>query len=254
MRTEALLLLVLLANTGVQAQRPSPDEEVRQDMLHQGIPAPPGFMTDCEYTFSRGTAEQYCFGNAGQEAAAMEFYRERLRSKGWTLVDQRRSGDSRLAKRWEVTTWLRLQCEGRVAASKLVTVSTEPPYDGRPGSQVSVSWSGDAGGYGREVPGLCQLLRIARDPKLSVAEKKAKAKVVQSSIGRESFATLLRSVPMYDADTKTVMTFDTWSRRLGQTGYDQDAPVNQDPVGATVSMFFDSSPENIRRQFHLSSR
>lgn len=91
-----------------------------------------------------------------------------------------------------------------------------------------------------------------KDPNLSESQKRDKIRVYQRTYGEEVVALVIRLVPIYQGDGK-FQSFDSWSRDLSSSygsSYD-NTPFNSDPVGSTLSIFFDSSLENITEQFGL---
>jgi hypothetical protein len=92
------------------------------------------------------------------------------------------------------------------------------------------------------------------DPHLSESEKKEQMRVYQRTYGEEIVTTVMRYIPVYQ-ENGTFTSFDSWARGF-TSEYDSSpgtSPFESDPVGSTMSIFFDSSPENITEQLGLDS-
>ena len=104
---------------------------------------------------------------------------------------------------------------------------------------------------------------VKRDTKLMAAYNRAKTvmtdgsntddsrrrelRMLQDEVGQETLTLVLRYVPVVDAETGKVETFDNYMRDLASSyGSGGDAPIDRDPVGATMRIFFDPSPETIQ--------
>jgi len=98
--------------------------------------------------------------------------------------------------------------------------------------------------------------RIASSSSYSPREKKEKIRVVQNSVSHEVFTTAIRKLPI--ADNGKFVTFDTYMRKQATSSKSRHSssrssstPVERDPVGAGMSIFFDSSAGNIKKQLGL---
>ena len=93
-----------------------------------------------------------------------------------------------------------------------------------------------------------------QDPYLTESQKKQQIRVYQRTYGEELVATVIRYVPVYQ-ENGTFTSFDTWSKGFtSQTGGSSgSAPIDSDPVGSTMSIFFDPSSQNITQQLGLGS-
>ncbi len=91
-----------------------------------------------------------------------------------------------------------------------------------------------------------------RDPYLSEAEKRDQIRIHQGTYGEEVVAWVVRMVPVYQGDGSFV-SFDQWARDFSSTygSTSGKAPIDRDPVGASLSIFFDPSVENITEQLGL---
>jgi hypothetical protein len=88
--------------------------------------------------------------------------------------------------------------------------------------------------------------RILRSIGTSSSRSDAELRLRQSSVSARVLASVMRVIPVVDAGTHEVMTFDTWARRYaGSTGGSRDALLVRDPVGTTVKTLFDPSLENV---------
>jgi hypothetical protein len=89
--------------------------------------------------------------------------------------------------------------------------------------------------------------QIMTDPNCSREDKQDRMRVLQRNVGEELFTTVVRYVPVYDEESGTYMSFDAYMRQMAQDYpcSDADAPINYDPVGATMRIFFDTSDETI---------
>jgi hypothetical protein len=94
---------------------------------------------------------------------------------------------------------------------------------------------------------------ILQNPKLSDSQKREQIKVLQSSVGEEVFATIIRYVPVYDSDSGRFYSFDSYMRRFAsEQGHSTNrAPIEIDPVGAGLSIFFNPSVQNIQKMLGL---
>ena len=70
--------------------------------------------------------------------------------------------------------------------------------------------------------------------------------VLQDSIGQEHFTILLRYVPIVDLETGEVQTFDAYMRETAASfESNSGSPIDRDPVGAAMRIFFDPSADTI---------
>ena len=103
---------------------------------------------------------------------------------------------------------------------------------------------------------------IARDPELSAAYNQArelftdvneteasrreKARVMRQNLGEEKMTLLLRYMPIVDLDSGNVQSFGDYMRDMASS-YDSGSgsPMDKDPVGAAMTMFFDPSADTV---------
>jgi hypothetical protein len=66
---------------------------------------------------------------------------------------------------------------------------------------------------------------------------------------------LTRNVPIYDPDSRKWTNFDTWSKNLAssmsRSSSSSQSQFNRDPIGGTISILQDSSPDNIKNVLGL---
>lgn len=98
-----------------------------------------------------------------------------------------------------------------------------------------------------------QASAIMQDRRLSDNQKADKLRILQRTFGEELLTTVIRYVPVYDDQTGSFLSFDSYMRRFAsQEGYSTTrAPIEQDPVGAGMSLFFNPSIDNIQRMLGL---
>ena len=88
---------------------------------------------------------------------------------------------------------------------------------------------------------------ILTDPSESDDSRRQKLRVLQDDVGDEALTLVLRYVPIIDSETDTVQTFDSYMRELaGDYSSASGSPIERDPVGATMRIFFDPSVETIQ--------
>ncbi len=94
---------------------------------------------------------------------------------------------------------------------------------------------------------------IMQDTSLTDDQKRSKLRIVQNTYGEEIFTTVIRYVPIYDSETGQVMSFDSYMRLFAsESGRStSSAPIEQDPVGAGLSIFFNPSSENIQKMLGI---
>jgi hypothetical protein len=79
-------------------------------------------------------------------------------------------------------------------------------------------------------------------------------KVLQNTQGQELFTNVMRFVPVYDEKKQNFMTFDTYARSfIGSEQRSDNAPIDIDPVGAGMRIFFDPSPDTINTMLGLTN-
>ena len=88
---------------------------------------------------------------------------------------------------------------------------------------------------------------IYTDPSETEESRQRKIRVLQRNVGAEAVTLVLRYVPVLDLKNGSVQTFDSHMREMAKE-YDSErgSPLDRDPVGATMKILFDPSPENIR--------
>ncbi len=91
-----------------------------------------------------------------------------------------------------------------------------------------------------------------QDPYLSESQKEQQIHVYQQTYGQELVATVIRYVPVYQ-DNGTFTSFDNWARSLAQqnSNSSDNSPINTDPVGSAMSIYFNPSSSNIIQQLGL---
>jgi hypothetical protein len=89
--------------------------------------------------------------------------------------------------------------------------------------------------------------QIMTNPNYCREDKQDRMRVLQRNVGEELFTTVVRYVPVYDEQSGTYISFDAYMRQMAKDYpcNDADAPINYDPVGATMRIFFDPSTETI---------
>ena len=97
---------------------------------------------------------------------------------------------------------------------------------------------------------------ISRDPELRAAyneareiltnrneteeSRRAKVQLMQQNLGQETMTLLLRYVPVVDLESGNVQSFDDYMRGVASSYHPgQGSPMDRDPVGAAMTMFFD---------------
>ena len=103
---------------------------------------------------------------------------------------------------------------------------------------------------------------ISRDPELRTAYNQArgiftdvneteesrrrKVQVMQQDLGEEKMTLLLRYMPIIDLENGNVQSFDDYMRDMASS-YDSGSgsPMDRDPVGAAMTMFFDPSTDTV---------
>jgi len=115
-------------------------------------------------------------------------------------------------------------------------------YDIEEAEQVPVDVSGDP--QKRQL--YSQIFRILGDAELTVERKRRELLVLRDDFEEDLVAEVIRHVPMYDKDSDRLIAFEAYllnfaSQHSAVTG----APIETDPVGAAMRIFFDPSPETI---------
>jgi hypothetical protein len=98
-----------------------------------------------------------------------------------------------------------------------------------------------------------QASKIFQDRTLSETDRREKIRVLQNKYGEELVATVIRYVPVYDFETGKILSFDTYMRTfVSQSGHSTyNAPIETDPIGAGLSVFFNPSSSNIKKMLGL---
>ena len=88
---------------------------------------------------------------------------------------------------------------------------------------------------------------------LSNSEKQERLRTTQDKYGEEVVAYIIRYVPVYNTDSGQFESFDSVMRGFASDyGYSSsNAPIETDPVGAGIKIFFDPSPETITEMLGL---
>ena len=88
---------------------------------------------------------------------------------------------------------------------------------------------------------------------LTDEQKREQLRVVQRDVGQEALAKALRHIPVYDGKRKRFYTFNGYIDDLmgSEEPASSDAPIERDPLGAALRIFFDPSPETIREMMGL---
>ena len=98
-----------------------------------------------------------------------------------------------------------------------------------------------------------QASQIMADTRLSDSDKREKMRVLQNTYGEEVVAWVMRYVPVYSTDDNKFHSFDSYMQDFSeQYGSSQSgSPIEQDPVGAGLKIFFDPSEETITEMLGL---
>jgi hypothetical protein len=91
---------------------------------------------------------------------------------------------------------------------------------------------------------------ISADSSLSESQKAQRVR--QIGLEYEVLSTIVRYVPVWDSDKGSFVTFDQYARELG-ADLGGDSPLARDPVGATIAIFADPSPQTIRAMLGIPS-
>ena len=104
----------------------------------------------------------------------------------------------------------------------------------------------------RAAQAMRQCRTIAASDTLTDAQKADQFRVVQRSFGESFVAEVLRRVPVYSPERGRFQTFDQYMVTLSRdTGYGGTSPIDRDPVGAGLRIFFDPSASTIRSMLGL---
>jgi hypothetical protein len=97
--------------------------------------------------------------------------------------------------------------------------------------------------------------RIMSDNTITPQEKQERMRVLQRNYGEELVTTVMRYVPVYDSQRGQFISFDRYMREFqSEMGSPQSgAPMDRDPIGSAMKIFFDPSPETINEMFGLDS-
>ena len=88
---------------------------------------------------------------------------------------------------------------------------------------------------------------IFTDPGQTEESRREQIRIMQKDVGQEALTLILRYVPVIDLEKGTVQSFDDYMREE-VASYDTGSGslIERDPVGAGMSLLFDSSMSNIR--------
>jgi hypothetical protein len=128
---------------------------------------------------------------------------------------------------------------GDTLSTRRTTIQATTMAHGEPPKWIKESASADYA-YG-------QAQQIMADPNCSREGKEDRMRVLQSNVGEELLATVVRYVRVYDEGSGTYISFDGYMREMAKDYpcESTDAPISYDPVGATMRIFFDPSTETI---------
>lgn len=89
--------------------------------------------------------------------------------------------------------------------------------------------------------------RIFSDPDETEESRREQIRIMRKDVGQEALTLILRYVPVIDLEKGTVQTFDDYMREQ-VASYDTGSGslIHRDPVGAGMSLLFDSSMSNIK--------
>jgi hypothetical protein len=95
-----------------------------------------------------------------------------------------------------------------------------------------------------------EISKISSSSKYSQAEKNRMIRQKQDTLPREVFATAMRYLPVNDKGRIT--TLDRYVRdNFGRKHGSSSTPFEKDPIGSTVSIYFNASPSNIKSQLGI---
>lgn len=137
-----------------------------------------------------------------------------------------------------------------VAARSVATPTASAPRPSTP-SQAAMAGTGvpaELRNDQRATAAYNEAYKLLNDQRLSEADKRSRMRVVQNTYGEAALTLALRYVPVYDQKEKRFVSFDTymrnWAAEMGGNP-SSGAPIERDPVGATMRIFFDPSPKTI---------
>lgn len=95
---------------------------------------------------------------------------------------------------------------------------------------------------------------VMSDKSLSNSEKQKQLRIKQDKYGEEVVSYIIRYVPVYNSDKGGFESFDSMMRGFASDYGDSStsAPIEKDPVGAGMKIFFDPSPDTITDMLGLS--
>ena len=91
---------------------------------------------------------------------------------------------------------------------------------------------------------------IQKNPIYTQSGKKEKIRIIQKNVGEELFASIMRLVPVIDPEKKKIKPFDKYAKEMVKDS-PGSSPFKEDPVGATIKIFFDPSQKNIKEMLNL---
>lgn len=220
-----------------------------------GVPPPPVHLVrECSWEQPRhgGAAESCTFRSAATTAEVTSYFARAFLKRGWLRADSWATTDGTGNHiRW--TGYVRNDCgrdfavesEARVMGRECVLEVTEYANGTR---SLQLKYTEDI--TVEDLP--CDLLAIARDAHLPVAQKRERLRVMQDSMGARAFAAAVRSLPVYDPEGQRLVTLHTMLRTMSrEIDPDSHAPINDDPIGASVSIVMNPRMDNITKQVGL---
>lgn len=98
------------------------------------------------------------------------------------------------------------------------------------------------------------LRSIAANPSYSQSEKEEQFRVVQRNLGEEVVAQAIRLLPIWEPEQGMFKPAAAWVDEFAaQSGLAGSSPIERDPIGAGVKLFFDPSPDTIRDMMGIPS-
>lgn len=99
---------------------------------------------------------------------------------------------------------------------------------------------------------ITEISRIALAGSMTRSDRQQAYRVLQDNVGHALFAEALRRVPIYDERNRGFKSFDAVAREfVSSNGGAGDSPIERDPVGATLKLFFDPRAETIQSMLGL---
>jgi hypothetical protein len=93
---------------------------------------------------------------------------------------------------------------------------------------------------------------VAQNRQMTRNQKEDQFVVLQRKYGEELIASIMRRVPIYEATSERFISFDSYMRGFNEEfGSGSSAPIETDPVGAGMRIFFDPSAETIEEMLGL---